>query len=125
MAFQTNTTSGGKTMASEQPNTAVTCPECGNIYDEEVANGCPVCGYGSVDDGQVKRDGSYGGHKEVVRRIVEADGPMSMGDLFRQYQDEVDDPRSIRTVRDYLTELHLEGELEARGEKRGRRYAPA
>lgn len=109
----------------EQSNTAVACPECGNIYDEEIADGCPLCGYGSVDDGLVKRDGTYGGHKEVVRRLVEADGPVRMGELFQQYQDEVDDPRSLRTVRDYLSELNVEGQLEARGKNSGRRYAPA
>lgn len=104
---------------------AVACPECGNIYDPTIARGCPLCGYNSPESGEMPRGGTYGGHKELVASIVDEHGPASMADIYQRYEDRVDDPRTRRTVRWYLQQLDREGEIDARGDKRGRDYAPA
>lgn len=101
---------------------AVACDSCGNIYDETIADGCPVCGFGSVERGEIARDGTYGGQKEKVRALVDELGPIQMQDLYDVYKREVDDPRAVRTVRRYLRELHREDAIDALGEKKGRRY---
>lgn len=109
-------------MIDQTKHESASCDSCGNIYDEMIADGCPVCGYGKVERGEIARDGTYGGHKEQVRELVDELGPIRMCDLYDVYERESENPRAVRTVRRYLRELHVEGDIDALGEKKGRRY---
>jgi orc1/cdc6 family replication initiation protein len=62
-------------------------------------------------------------HQRVVYDIIRTDGPLSPGELHDRYSQEVEEPRSKRTVRSYLSKLTQYNLLEAEGESRDREYA--
>jgi hypothetical protein len=61
-------------------------------------------------------------HLEVVRKIVVRFGPISAGDIYEKYANQVEDPRTRRTLRNYLQELMNRGEVTGSGKARGRVY---
>ena len=61
-------------------------------------------------------------HQRVCYRIVAEAGEIEPGDLYERYRERVDEPRTRRTVRDYLAKLDHYNLVRASGEKRGRTY---
>jgi orc1/cdc6 family replication initiation protein len=61
-------------------------------------------------------------HQQVVYEIVMEAGEISPSDLYAKYRERVDDPKSDRTVRNYLTKLERYNLIQAVGENRGRTY---
>jgi Cdc6-like AAA superfamily ATPase len=64
-------------------------------------------------------------HQRAVYDVVAEDAPVAPGALYEAYAARVDDPRTQRTVRTYLSKLVQYDLLEATGQKRDRRYALA
>ncbi|RKD86267.1 Cdc6/Cdc18 family protein [Halopiger aswanensis] len=62
-------------------------------------------------------------HQQVVYNIVRDDGPLAPGEIHERYVDEVDDPRTKRTVRAYLSKMAQYNLLEAEGTSRDREYS--
>ncbi len=61
-------------------------------------------------------------HQRVVYDIVRDHGPLSPGEIHDRYTEEVDDPRTKRTVRAYLSKMTQYNLLEADGSSRDREY---
>lgn len=62
-------------------------------------------------------------HQRVVYDIVREYGPLGPSEIHDHYTDEVDDPRTKRTVRSYLSKMAQYNLLEAEGTSRDREYA--
>jgi Cdc6-like AAA superfamily ATPase len=62
-------------------------------------------------------------HQRTVYSILHENGPLSPGAIYDQYTDAVDDPRTQRTVRNYLSKMTQYNLLESEGSSRDRRYA--
>ncbi|SFC70167.1 ORC complex protein Cdc6/Orc1 [Halobiforma haloterrestris] len=62
-------------------------------------------------------------HQRVVYDIVRDHGPLSPNEIHDRYTDEVDDPRTKRTVRTYLSKMAQYNLLEAEGTSRDREYS--
>lgn len=62
-------------------------------------------------------------HQRVVYDIVREHGPLSPSDIHDRYTEEVDDPRTKRTVRTYLSKMSQYNLLEAEGTSRDREYS--
>ncbi|SEO74659.1 ORC complex protein Cdc6/Orc1 [Halorientalis persicus] len=62
-------------------------------------------------------------HQRVVYDIVREHGPLGPSEIHDHYTDEVDDPRTKRTVRSYLSKMAQYNLLEAKGTSRDREYA--
>jgi len=62
-------------------------------------------------------------HQRVLYDIVENHGEIDPGELYGQYRERVSDPRTNRTVRNYLQKMAHYNLIEATGEGRGRTYA--
>jgi Cdc6-like AAA superfamily ATPase len=62
------------------------------------------------------------GHQLTLYEIIEEAGEIKPGAAYEQYQDAVEDPRSKRTVRNYVTKLAHYDLIEIVGENRGRLY---
>ncbi|MFB6309590.1 MAG: Cdc6/Cdc18 family protein [Salinirussus sp.] len=62
-------------------------------------------------------------HQEALFELIEAAGEISPGELYERYTAAVDEPKSRRTVRKYLSKMDQYNLVDARGEKRGRTYA--
>jgi orc1/cdc6 family replication initiation protein len=61
-------------------------------------------------------------HQRIVYDIIKDDGPLSPTEIHDQYVDEVEDPRTKRTVRTYLSKMSQYNLLEADGTSRDRQY---
>ena len=61
-------------------------------------------------------------HQQAVYDVVEEAGRISPGDLYDRYADRVDDPKTRRTVRNYLAKMDHYDIVVASGENRGRTY---
>lgn len=61
-------------------------------------------------------------HQRVLYDIVEEHGEVDPGELYGQYRERVSDPRTNRTVRNYLQKMAHYDLVEATGEGRGRTY---
>ncbi|MDS0261541.1 orc1/cdc6 family replication initiation protein [Haloarcula sp. S1CR25-12] len=61
-------------------------------------------------------------HQRVVYDIVADRGPLGPSDIHDRYADAVDDPRTTRTVRSYLSKMVQYNLLEADGQTQDRRY---
>ncbi|WP_436347351.1 Cdc6/Cdc18 family protein [Natronorubrum sp. FCH18a] len=61
-------------------------------------------------------------HQRVLYDIVADVGEIEPGDLYDEYERRVDDPKTNRTLRNYLTKMVHYDLIEAVGERRGRTY---
>lgn len=62
-------------------------------------------------------------HQQVIYSIVQENEELSSSELYDIYRDRVDDPKSDRQVRNYLSKLQHYNLIEAEGKKRWRRYS--
>ena len=62
-------------------------------------------------------------HQRVVYDIVRDHGPLGPSEIHERYTEEVDDPRTKRTVRTYLSKMAQYNLLEAEGTSRDREYS--
>ncbi|MDS0283918.1 Cdc6/Cdc18 family protein [Haloarcula onubensis] len=62
-------------------------------------------------------------HQQSVYEIVHEDGPLGPGAIHERYRDAVDDPRTKRTIRTYLSKMVQYNLLEANGTSRDRQYS--
>jgi ORC complex protein Cdc6/Orc1 len=62
-------------------------------------------------------------HQRTVYEIVNEEGPLGPGAIHELYSDAVDDPRTKRTVRTYLSKMVQYNLLEANGTSRDRQYS--
>jgi len=61
-------------------------------------------------------------HQRELYHLIEEAGEIAPGDLYDQYAETVDDPKSDRTMRNYLKKMRQYNLVEAVGEKRSRTY---
>jgi len=61
-------------------------------------------------------------HQEVIFTIIDEAGEITPGDLYEAYRDHVEDPKTKRTVRNYLAKLEQYNLIVADGQTKGRRY---
>ncbi|HET7323722.1 MAG TPA: Cdc6/Cdc18 family protein [Halococcus sp.] len=61
-------------------------------------------------------------HQRALYEIVREHDVLSPGDLYEQYRERVEEPRSDRTVRNYLTKLAHYNLVAKEGDGRGRTY---
>ena len=61
-------------------------------------------------------------HQRTVYEIVAERTEVSPGDLYDEYCERVDDPKTKRTIRNYCSKLEQYNLIRAEGQKRGRRY---
>lgn len=61
-------------------------------------------------------------HQRVLHEIIAEHGEIAPGDLYEAYRARVDDPKTDRTVRNYLQKMERYDLVEAAGENRGRTY---
>jgi orc1/cdc6 family replication initiation protein len=61
--------------------------------------------------------------QRLVYTIVREHGPLSPGEIYERYQAEAEDPRSKRTVRNYLSKMDRYNLLTASGQSRDREYS--
>ncbi|NGM71283.1 AAA family ATPase [Natronolimnobius sp. AArcel1] len=62
-------------------------------------------------------------HQQAVYTIVRDHGPLAPSKIHEYYVDEVDEPRTKRTVRSYLSKMAQYNLLEAEGTSRDRQYS--
>jgi orc1/cdc6 family replication initiation protein len=62
-------------------------------------------------------------HQRVVYDIVREHGPVGPSEIHDRYTEEVDDPRTKRTIRTYLSKMTQYNLLEAEGTSRDREYS--
>ncbi len=62
-------------------------------------------------------------HQRVVYEIVREHGPVGPSEIHERYTEEVDDPRTKRTIRTYLSKMEQYNLLEAEGTSRDREYS--
>lgn len=60
----------------------------------------------------------------LVYDIIHDHGEIVPGNLYEEYREQADDPKTERTVRNYLRKLEHYNLIEANGEGRGRTYCP-
>ena len=63
-------------------------------------------------------------HQRVLYEILEEEGEMNPGELYDEYCRRVDNPKTKRTVRNYLQKMEHYRLVVADGEKRARTYRP-
>lgn len=61
-------------------------------------------------------------HHQSLLRLIEEAGQIAPGELYEKYSTKVDDPKSERTIRDYLTKLEQNDLISAEGSTRNRMY---
>ncbi|QRV16357.1 orc1/cdc6 family replication initiation protein [Haloterrigena salifodinae] len=61
-------------------------------------------------------------HQRVLYDVIAEAGEIDPGDLYEEYERRVDDPKTERTLRNYLTKMVHYDLIEAVGERRGRTY---
>jgi len=62
-------------------------------------------------------------HQRAVYDIVREHGPLGPSEIHDRYTEEVDDPRTKRTVRTYLSKMEQYNLIEAEGTSRDREYS--
>jgi len=74
---------------------------------------------------QIKQKGldSLTPHQRVVYDTVREHGPLGPSEIYVRYTEEVDDPRTKRTIRTYLSKMAQYNLLEAKGTSRDREYS--
>ena len=63
-------------------------------------------------------------HQRILFEILKAEGEMNPGDLYDAYCERVDEPKTKRTMRNYLQKMEHYRLVVAEGEKRARTYRP-
>lgn len=63
-------------------------------------------------------------HQRLLYSLVCDAGEIAPGTLYSRYETSVDDPRTKRTCRNYLSKLERYNLLESHGQGRSRRYSP-
>lgn len=63
-------------------------------------------------------------HQQTLYDIITDSGEISGGDLYERYCDEVDSPKTRRTMRNYLSKLEQYNLVIASGNTKGRSYSP-
>ena len=61
-------------------------------------------------------------HQRALYEILDERGESNPGELYDAYESEVDEPKTRRTVRNYLSKMTHYGLVAAEGEKRARTY---
>lgn len=61
-------------------------------------------------------------HQKVVYVVITEHGEITPSDLYAEYRDRVDDPKSNRMVRNYLRKMESYNLVRAEGQNRGRTY---
>ncbi|WP_276252515.1 Cdc6/Cdc18 family protein [Halomontanus rarus] len=61
-------------------------------------------------------------HQRVLYDVIDDADEIEPGDLYEEYERRVDDPKTTRTLRNYLTKMIHYDLIEAVGQKRGRTY---
>ena len=61
-------------------------------------------------------------HQRALYEILDEEGELDPGELYDAYASAVDDPKTKRTVRNYLSKMNHYGLVAAEGEKRARTY---
>ena len=61
-------------------------------------------------------------HQRATFRVIEEHDRISPGELIEQYRKRVDDPKSNRTIRNYLNKLERYDLIEDEGTTRDRKY---
>lgn len=61
-------------------------------------------------------------HQRLLYEIITDESPIKPGDITAEYREQIEDPRSYRTVRKYLSKLRQYDLVEAEGEGFGRTY---
>ncbi|MFB6069533.1 MAG: Cdc6/Cdc18 family protein [Halanaeroarchaeum sp.] len=64
-------------------------------------------------------------HQRVLYDVIAAEEPVSPGELYAEYRDAVDEPRSDRTLRKYLNKMEQYSLIVAEGSSQSRRYRTA
>ena len=74
---------------------------------------------------QIKQKGldSLTPHQRVVYDTVREHGPLGPSEIYVRYTEEVNDPRTKRTIRTYLSKMEQYNLLEAEGTSRDREYS--
>jgi len=62
-------------------------------------------------------------HQRAVYNIVREHGPLGPSEIHDRYTEDVDDPRTKRTVRTYLSKMKQYNLLKAEGTSRDREYS--
>lgn len=62
-------------------------------------------------------------HQRAVYDIVREHGPVGPSEIHERYTEDVDDPRTKRTVRTYLSKMAQYNLLDAKGTSRDRKYS--
>jgi orc1/cdc6 family replication initiation protein len=63
-------------------------------------------------------------HQRALYDILQEEGELSPGDLYDRYAERVDDPKTRRTVRNYLSKMDHYRLVVAEGKNRARTYRP-
>ena len=63
-----------------------------------------------------------GEHQYALYAVISSAGEISPGEAYERYADRVEEPRSRRRVRDYVSKLVEYGLVTVHGQNRGRRY---
>lgn len=62
-------------------------------------------------------------HQRVLyEKLQESNTPVDPGELFESYKEEVEDPRTDRSLRRYMQKMEAYGLVSIQGDNRGRRY---
>ncbi|WP_226005504.1 Cdc6/Cdc18 family protein [Natrinema salinisoli] len=61
-------------------------------------------------------------HQRVLYDVIDEAGEIEPGDLYAEYERRVEEPKTHRTLRNYLTKMVHYDLIEAVGERRGRTY---
>lgn len=59
-------------------------------------------------------------HQRALYDILDGEGPLRPGDLYERYREEIDDPKTDRTLRNYLNKMEHYDLVESEGERRGK-----
>ena len=62
-------------------------------------------------------------HQWVVHEIVRKHGPLEPSEIHERYSEDIEDPRTKRTIRTYLSKMEQYNLLEAEGTSRDREYS--
>ena len=63
-------------------------------------------------------------HQQQLYEILTDYGSISPGELYERYCEQVDEPKTKRTMRNYLTKMCQYNLIVADGQNRGRTYRP-
>lgn len=74
------------------------------------------------DELRKKDENRLTSHQQAVLDILREHGELRPGNLYDHYEEKVDDPKTDRTIRNYLQKMNDYDLIKAEGEKRARTY---